>query len=230
MVQQLIRPPVIPGRWYPMTFEEFLDWSPNEGRAEWVDGRGMVCVGATTRHGLMVQFGSDLFSGFVRLFDLGDVYTQQSLMYLPTRPSGRMPDIMIVLKEHRHRVRRQYLDGPADFAAEFVSESDPNVDLVEKRNEFEIAGLPEYLMVDTREGRPGFWWLRRGDNRLYTPITPDADGRYHSIVLPGFWLDPRWFAQDPLPDPDDILFEIAPEAYLARAEARRRQRDAARGQ
>jgi Uma2 family endonuclease len=229
MVEQLTSPPVVPGRWYPMTFEEFLDWAPNEGRAEWVDGWGMVYVGTTIRHGLMVQFASDLFSGYLRLFDLGVMFTQQTLMHLPTRPSGRMPDIMIVLKEHQDRLGKRWLEGPADFAAEFVSERDPDVDLVEKRAEYEAAGLPEYLAVEAREGRRGIVWLRRGDDRTYVPIEPDAAGRYRSLVIPGFWLDPRWFEQDPLPNADDILFEIAPDAYLARAEARRRQRDAARG-
>jgi Uma2 family endonuclease len=213
MVQQLTSPPVVPGRWYPMTFEEFLDWAPSEGRAEWVDGWGMVYVGTTIRHGLMVQFSSDLFSGYLRLFDLGVIFTQQIVMHLPTRPSGRMPDIMVVLREHQDRLGKRWFEGPADFVAEFVSESEPDVDLVEKRAEYQAAGVPEYLAVDTREDRHGFWWHRLGPEQRYEPIEPDAAGRYQSTVLPGFWLDPRWFAQEPLPDPNRCLFEIAPEAY-----------------
>jgi Uma2 family endonuclease len=224
MVEQLTAPPVVPGRWYPMTFEEFVEWAPNEGKAEWVDGWGMVYVGSTTRHGRMVQFASELIGGFVRLFDLGEVFSQQTIMRVRTRPSGRMPDIMVVLKEHRDRVERLWIEGPADFAMEFPSENDAHVDFVEKRAEFEAEGLPEYVMVDGRERRFGFTWLKLGEDRKYDEITPDDEGRYHSTVLPGFWLDPRWFYQDPLPDPDEILFEIAPEAYLARAEERRRRR------
>ena len=32
----------------------------------------------------------------------------------------------------------------------------------------------------------------------------DGEGHYHSRVLPGFWLDPNWLWQDPLPDPDAL--------------------------
>jgi Uma2 family endonuclease len=213
MVEQLTAPPVVPGRWYPMTREEFVDWAPDEGRAEWVDGWGMVYVGTTIRHGLMVQFASGLISGYVRLFDLGVVFAQQTVMHLPTRPSGRMPDIMIVLKGSQDRLGKRWLEGPADFAAEFVSEDNPNVDPVEKRAEFEAEGLPEYLMVDARERRFGFTWLRLGENRTYEEIAPDDQGRYRSTVLPGFWLDPKWFAEQPHPDPNRCLFVIAPEAY-----------------
>jgi Uma2 family endonuclease len=213
MVQQLSSPPAIPGRRYPMTFEEFLDWAPNEGRAEWVDGWGMVYVGTTTRHGRRVEFLSYLLHGYLLLSDLGEMFTQQTIMRLPTRPSGRMPDIMVVLNEHRDRVERRWFEGPADFVAEFVSESEPDVDLVEKRAEYEVAGVREYLAVDAREERHGFWWLRLGPDRTYVPIAPDAAGRYHSTVLPGLWLDPHWFAQEPLPDPNRCLLMIAPEPY-----------------
>jgi hypothetical protein len=32
-------------------------------------------------------------------------------------------------------------------------------------------------------------------------------------VLPGFWFDPTWFWQDPLPNPLAILRRISPEAW-----------------
>jgi hypothetical protein len=43
----------------------------------------------------------------------------------------------------------------------------------------------------------------------------DAEGRYHSPALPGFWLRPDWLRQDPLPDPWRLLAEIAPAAMWA---------------
>ena len=62
---------------------------------------------------------------------------------------------------------------------------------------------------------------------LYQAIEPDVQGRYHSAVLPGFWLDPDWFRQDPLPDAEDLLFEMAPDAYWAWLLAKRQARGAA---
>jgi Uma2 family endonuclease len=42
----------------------------------------------------------------------------------------------------------------------------------------------------------------------YLPVLPDAQGRYRSTVLPGFWLDPAWLWQDPLPDDVDLVEEM----------------------
>jgi hypothetical protein len=40
-----------------------------------------------------------------------------------------------------------------------------------------------------------------------------AQGLRHSLVLPGFWLDPDGFWQDPLPNPLACLRRISPEAW-----------------
>jgi hypothetical protein len=47
------------------------------------------------------------------------------------------------------------------------------------------------------------------------PVEPDAAGRIHSTVLPGFWLDPAWLTQDPLPTQLAVIQQIAPEALRA---------------
>ncbi len=44
MAQPSILPPPVRGEWIPMSWEEFLDWSPDEGQSEWVDGRGIAYV------------------------------------------------------------------------------------------------------------------------------------------------------------------------------------------
>jgi hypothetical protein len=60
-------------------------------------------------------------------------------------------------------------------------------------------------------------------------VLPDAGGRYHSAVLPGFWIDPTWLREDPLPPVEDVMMEIAPDVYLRRIQqaydARRRRSD-----
>jgi len=48
----------------------------------------------------------------------------------------------------------------------------------------------------------------------YQLVEPDAPGTLpHLEVLPGFWIDPAWFRQDPLPDINRLLLQIAPSAY-----------------
>jgi Uma2 family endonuclease len=210
MVQPLTLPPRVRGVWYPMTWEEFLEWSPDEGQAEWVDGKGIAYVSNSTPHGGKVFFLGQLLGLYVRVFGLGEVFVDNILLRLPTRPSGRMPDVMVV---SRDRVRERWVEGTALFAAEFLSEDSVYRDEVEKRAEFEGAGIPEYPIIDAHPGQRRFQYLRLDETGRYQEVESDEQGRYHSVVLPGFWLDPNWFWEDPLPDPERLMMRIAPEAY-----------------
>jgi Uma2 family endonuclease len=213
MAQSMTLPPLVRGNWYPMTWGEFLDWSPNEGQAEWVDGRGSAYVSNSARHQRMLGFLAELLRIYVRVFDLGEVFFDNLLMRLPTRPSGRMPDIFVVGRADLERVYDRWFEGPALLAIEFVSEGSVERDLVDKRAEYERAGVPEYVAIDARLDHDGLTFLRRDADGRYQSVTPDAEGRYHSAALPGFWIDPAWFRQDPLPNPLVLLRRISPEGW-----------------
>ncbi len=124
-----------------------------------------------------------------------------------------MPDLFVVGRGDLDRVQHQWVEGPALLAIEVISEESVTRDTVEKRAEYEQAGVVEYLIVEARPERRGITYLRRDPEGRYQPVVPDADGRYHSAVLPGFWLDLAWFDQDPLPDVERLMLRIAPAAY-----------------
>jgi hypothetical protein len=42
-------------------------------------------------------------------------------------------------------------------------------------------------------------FYRLAENGHYQLATPDANGRYASTQLPGFWLQIDWLWQEPLP-------------------------------
>jgi Uma2 family endonuclease len=213
MVQAAVLPPLVRGEWFPMSWEEFLAWSPDEGQSEWVDGEGIAYVSNSTRHALMVKFFGQLLDMYVRVLDLGEVFWETVLLRLPLRPSGRMPDVFVVGRAELGRVYEQWTDAVPLLAAEFLSDDSVFRDLVEKRDEFERAGISEYPVIDARPDHEEFVYLRLDPNRRYQKVEPDEQGRYHSEVLPGFWLDPNWFWQDPLPNPMTILRRISPEAW-----------------
>ena len=213
MVQQATRPPLIRGEWVSMSWDEFLDWVPDGAHAEWVDGRGMIRVTTSERHVGVLLLLTRLVAIYVDLFGLGRVFAPPFLMRLTSRPSGREPDLLVVLNENLNRVRRLWLEGPADFVVEGLSESSAEIDLGEKLREYGEAGIPEYLELETREGRDDTTLYRLDADRVLRPIAPDEQGRLFSAVLPGFWIDPAWFRQDPLPRPDHLMLEIAPDAY-----------------
>jgi Uma2 family endonuclease len=213
MAQQLTAPPLRPGHRYPMSLEEYRALEEFEGlRIEWVDGEAIVFMPTLWRHVQMTSFLVGLLQPFVLLFDLGGVYFENLGVELPGGRSIRLPDVVIVLKQHMDRMKREGLVGAADFIAEVRSWDSVTRDLREEFLEYQAARVPEYLMLEGREGRIGFWFYRLDEHGVYQPVQPDALGRYHSQVLPGLWFDPRWFEQDVLPNPLMMLKEIAPGA------------------
>jgi Uma2 family endonuclease len=223
----LTRTPQIRGEWLPMTSEEFDAWVSDGMQAEWVDGRGIIFVTTSARHVRSSRFLKTLLALFCSLTGVGEVLDAPFEMRLRGGRSRREPDIMVVLAVHRDRIGRLWLDGPADFVIEFISRHSAQEDLVRKRREFEAAGVPEYVAIDVRDDRDGVTFLRLGQNATFEDVAPDSRGRFHSTILPGFWIDPAWFRQDPMPAPEAALMELAPEAYLRHIqtvydEARRR--------
>jgi Uma2 family endonuclease len=213
MAQPSTLPRVVRGEWIPMSWEAFLEWAPDEGQSEWVDGRGIAHVSNSTPHVRLLIFLTELLGPSLRVFGLGELFVDQMLLRLPARPAGRMPDLFVIGRGDRDRVRHQWVDGPVLLAIELLSEESEGRDLVEKRAEYEQAGIAEYLVIETRPDRQEFVYLSLDAEGRYQPVTPDAEGRFHSAVLPGFWLDPAWFRQDPLPNPLALLKRISPDAW-----------------
>ena len=205
MAQRATLPTVVRGEWVPMTFEEFLDWSADEGQADWVDGKGIVYLSKIPRHGRLLEFLARLLGTYLEARGLGELFTSSILLRLPTRPSGREPDLMVILAEHRDRIRERWVEGPADLVIELLSDDSAGRDQGDKLHEYEAEGVREYLVVDARLGKHGVDLHRLNEAGRYETVQPDAAGRYHSAVLPGFWLDPAWLRQDPLPKVAAVL-------------------------
>jgi Uma2 family endonuclease len=220
MIESKTLPPPVRGKWIPMSVEEFDAWAPYGVQAEWVDGEGIIFVTNTARHALACGFLSTLLRLFVNLTGAAIVLEAPFQARLPGVGSRREPDILVVLSEHRDRIQHHWLEGPPDLAFEFVSEHTARIDLVDKRDEFARAGIPEYVAIETRDSRDGVIYLRLDSDRTYQDVEPDKQGRLHSAVLPGFWIDPSWFRRDPLPSPVDVMLELAPEAFLRQVQAR----------
>jgi Uma2 family endonuclease len=213
MVQQATLPRLVRGQWLRMTWEEFLEWAPDEGQSEWVDGKGIAYVSNSTRHVDVEGFLLVLLRHFVLVYGLGRVFASAALMRDSTRPAGRMPDVLVVRTENLNRIHNRWVDGPADLAVELISEDSVRRDTIDKFDEYRRLGVKEYLLIDTRPGQQHFQFFRLDPDGKYREIEPDSQGRYHSEVLPGFWLDPTWFQQDPLPNPLVLLRRISPDAW-----------------
>ena len=161
---------------------------------------------ASERHQAIRGFLEAILTIYVEQKGLGRVLGAPFQMKTGLDLPGREPDILFVATEHLDRLKETYLDGPADLVIEIVSPESRLRDRGEKFAEYELGGVPEYWIVDPEWERADFYV--RGDDERYQRILPDPQGRYHSKVLSGFWLEVSWLWQNPLPPILDILGEL----------------------
>ncbi len=189
-----------------MTFDEFMAWDPEVGRAEWVDGEVVLVSPASSDHQRIFAFLTALFNIFLGRHPLGEMFSAPFVMRLANRPSGREPDLLFVSNAHADRVKPTYLDGPADLAIEIVSPDSETRDLVDKLNEYEAAKIPEYWVIDWIR-QNAFFFLLGEDGRYHaTPV--GQDGFYRSQVLEGFRLRVDWLWRRPLPFAEEAFREM----------------------
>ena len=189
-----------------MTFDEFMAFDPEVGRAEWVDGEVILVSPASSDHQLIFVFLIQLLGIYIGRHKPGILYASPFLMRLANRPSGREPDVLFVANEHIDRIKPAFLDGPADLAIEIVSPDSQTRDLVDKLNEYEAAKLPEYWVIDWIR-QNAFFFLLGEDGRYHTaPV--GQDGFYRSRVLAGFRLRVDWLWRRPLPFAEEAFREM----------------------
>lgn len=83
----------------------------------------------------------------------------------------------------------KYLEGSPELVAE-ISFTSASMDLHQKFDVYEKAGVQEYLVVLLRKKEIRWHRLVKGK---YKPMAADAAGTYRSLVFPGLWLDSKAF-------------------------------------
>jgi Uma2 family endonuclease len=80
----------------------------------------------------------------------------------------------------------EFLVGAPELVAE-VASSTESIDLHAKRDDYQHAGVQEYLVVALRQARV-FWFARSPSG--FQELQPAWDGLLRSQMFPGLWLDP----------------------------------------
>lgn len=193
------------------SYEEVLEYAADM-HAEWVDGETIVIGPSSVRHQLVLGFVACLLLPYVCAHHLGDVLPGPFEMRLRSGGSAREPDLVFVAQEHRDRLTADRLEGPADLIVEVVSDSSVARDRVDKFYEYQEAGVTEYWLIDPRSGKQRVDFYQLQGHGRYQAALPDAEGRYHAAVVPGFWFDVNWLWQEPLPNPLGALQQIVASA------------------
>jgi len=188
-----------------VTYEEFLARTDEDTAAEWVDGEIVRMAPESGTHQDKGFFLLTLIGTYVQERGLGVVRYERFQMKVSSDGPGREPDLLFVANENLSRLHETYLEGPADLVVEIISPESIARDRGEKFAEYEAGDVPEFWLLDPLRQESSFY--QRGEDSLYRLVPPDADGIYHSRVLPGLWLRVSWLWQTPSPRLLDILRE-----------------------
>ena len=198
-----------------MTYEEFLAWAGEDIHAEWVNGEVIVHMPPKDPHQTLVAFLDRAIGLFVHISELGRLYLAPFEVKLSPDVS-REPDLVFLAKEHLDRLTPERIVGPPDLIIEVVSDDSVQRDRVDKFDEYEAAGVPEYWIIDNRPGRRRAQFYHLDGSGQYQSIPADAEGIYRSKALIGFWLRVAWLWEDQ-PDVLRALAEIVGPDQVAEA-------------
>ena len=98
------------------------------------------------------------------------------------------PDVLLRIRPEyggQSSTEDDYYAGPPELIAE-VAHSSVAIDLHAKKEDYEAAGVLEYVVVCLREGKIRWFVLEQG---TYKELPPDADGVFRSRGFPGLWVD-----------------------------------------
>ena len=134
-----------------LTYEEFLEVCPKDGKYELIDGE-LVAVANTRQHENIVAFIYKKFDREIDRLRL-DFVVRQNVSIKTNKinglSQGRVPDISVIDRDTWYSNPSDYssLIEPIQLAIE-VTSSNWTDDYVEKFDEYQRLGIPEYWIVD----------------------------------------------------------------------------------
>jgi Uma2 family endonuclease len=134
-----------------LTFEQFLEQCPDDGRYELIDGE-IVEISSTRKHKDVSELVMDLFKDEVKRLKLQYKVTNQAVIKTNAKNGtehGRIPDVNVIDLDTWRSNRSDYaaLQEPIQLAVEVTSTNWDN-DYIDKLYEYEAIGIKEYWIVD----------------------------------------------------------------------------------
>lgn len=191
-----------------MSYEEYLALPDDPKIKEWVEGEVIIYMPPVYEHQQLVQFLSGLLNAFIQFFALGKLIIAPFEVKLWADGPSREPDLIFIHNKNLAKLTSKRFDGGPDLLIEVISPSSVSEDRVHKFTEYESAAVGEYWIIDPRPHQQQADFYVLGNDNRYHPGLVDANGIYHSTILPDFWLNVAWLWPDDLPDPQLALAQI----------------------
>ena len=173
-----------------MSYREFVERFDDGRHVEWINGEVVEMPPIGEAHDRLDLFLLRLLGEFLEHHPLGELRHDPFNMKTAPNLPGRAPDILFVLNKNRRRLKKTYLQGPADLAIEIISPGSEAIDRGDKFYEYEEGGVPEYWLIDPQRKRAEFYRLDK--KRRFQLYPADSDGVYQAAVIPGLWIREEW--------------------------------------
>jgi Uma2 family endonuclease len=191
-----------------ITFEEFCFLVKDKQKADLLDGAIYMASPDNTEAFRLSKWLMGLIDEYVTELDLGEIFGFRIAFRLDD-VNAPEPDIAFVKKSRLHLVKRGFVAGSPDAAMEVVSPESIDRDYESKKLLYEEHGVGEYWIIDEIEETVTLYRLNKKGK--YQEVRPKG-GVYHSEVIDGFWLDPKWLWQNPKPRKPAILKQLLQSA------------------
>lgn len=168
--------------------QEYFDLSDRNHLVEYSHGFVEVLPMPTLTHQLIVQF---LFMAVRRYLveqRIGGLVLVAPYRVRIDPKTYREPDLIYLDRERAAQTGEHFSEG-ADLVMEVVSESTRAHDLETKRAEYAVAGIPEYWIVDPKEGRILVLALEPGASSYVEHGSFTRGEQATSRLLPGLTVD-----------------------------------------
>jgi Uma2 family endonuclease len=135
-----------------LTFFQFLEWYPDDGQYELIDGK-VVEMQPTGKHEDVTEFLVEKLTALSRRLKLPHRFPRRALVKAPSRETGYLPDVIIV---NRNAIASEPLWEKAatiihgtsiPLVVEVVSTNWEN-DYARKLEDYETMGIKEYWIAD----------------------------------------------------------------------------------
>lgn len=164
-----------------MTADEYLALPETDGRYELVDGVAILAPSPSFEYQDIVLEIACQLRVFLQSHPIGSVVTEvdvrlrDDLVY--------RPDVVYLSQSTRARIRGAVTEIP-QLVVEVVSPGAAKRDLLEKRRDYEAAGVAEYWVIDPQTREMHFFGIENG---RYVAL-PVAGDEFRSKAVPGFVL------------------------------------------
>lgn len=189
------------------TYSDFCAMVRDDQKGDLIDGAIYMASPENIEANELFLWLATIMQLYVRKRKLGRVHGSRVACRLDDANAPE-PDLLFVAEKNSGRLHRGGVDGPPDLAIEIVSPESVQRDYELKRRLYQRFAVSEYWIIDEHERRVTL--LRLDARGRYREVAA-RKGIYRSQALAGFWLEPDWLWQRPLPDELEILGQLLAE-------------------